>query len=190
MSTDERGHHILDLFHVPTRLCALAWGGGGGMLPRSLCKHCTPHKSFGRDYKQRSRVQRSRSHVKNPSAHVTVYLIMETLELADPFRLVFVPGVECGFLRVYNVTWELIEGMYLTVVLIDTYLVANAAVVKHVVLIVVNAVYKSPLLWWKHPACNVQSQLAFHRGKWLELLMGQYSYKSHIHTKILQPDNK
>ena len=44
---------------------------------------------------------------------------------ADPIMMVFVPGVEYGFLRVYNVTWEFFEGMYLNIVVIVMSFVAN-----------------------------------------------------------------
>ena len=44
---------------------------------------------------------------------------------ADPIMMVFVPGVEYGFLRVYNVTWEFFEGMYLNIVVIIMGFVAS-----------------------------------------------------------------
>ena len=44
---------------------------------------------------------------------------------ADPVIMVFVPGVEYGFLRVCNVTRELFEGIYLNIVVIVTCFVAS-----------------------------------------------------------------
>ena len=76
--------------------------------------------------------------------------------------MVFVPGVEYGFLYVYNIMWELFKGMYLNIVVIVTCFVASfsmsllinvyllilyIATVKGVVLIIVNAPYKCPSLF-------------------------------------------
>ena len=70
---------------------------------------------------------------------------------ADPIVTMFAPGVECGFLRVYN-------DMYLNIVIIVTYFVGHVmlsflindfilytAIVKRVVLIAVNALQIPPL---------------------------------------------
>ena len=46
---------------------------------------------------------------------------------ADPIMLVFVPGVEYGFLCVYNVIWELFEGTHLNIVVIITCFVASVS---------------------------------------------------------------
>ena len=50
----------------------------------SLCRLFTSQKSFGRDYRPRSRVyvhaRRSQSRVKDPIAHITVHRIMQTLK--------------------------------------------------------------------------------------------------------------
>ena len=45
--------------------------------------------------------------------------------LADPVILVFVSGVEYGFLCVYNVMGELFEGMYLKIAVIVKFFVAS-----------------------------------------------------------------
>ena len=44
---------------------------------------------------------------------------------ADPVMMVFIPGIEYGFLCVYNWMCELSEGMYLNIVVIVTYFVAS-----------------------------------------------------------------
>ena len=43
----------------------------------------------------------------------------------DPIIFMFVPAVEYGFLCVYNMMWELCEGMDLNIVLIATYFVSS-----------------------------------------------------------------
>ena len=43
----------------------------------------------------------------------------------DPIVMMFVPGLKCGFLRVYNVMWELFEGTYLKTVVIVMYFVGH-----------------------------------------------------------------
>ena len=40
---------------------------------------------------------------------------------ADPIIMVFVLGVEYGFLCVYNVMWELFEGMYYDIVIVTCF---------------------------------------------------------------------
>ena len=78
---------------------------------------------------------------------------------ADPITVMLVTGVDFGFLRVYNVTLELFEGILLIIVITVAYFIARvalflltslvilyAAIVKRVALVVVNTLYKSPLL--------------------------------------------
>ena len=88
---------------------------------------------------------------------------------AVPIIMVFVHGVGYGFLSVYNVMRELFESTCLNIVIIVTCFVASVmlsflindfiilyiAIVKRVVPVVVNALYKSPLLllfFFKLPA--------------------------------------
>ena len=44
---------------------------------------------------------------------------------ADPIKVIFIPGVKCGFLHVYNVIWELIEGMHFYIVVIVNYVICR-----------------------------------------------------------------
>ena len=90
---------------------------------------------------------------------VCVCVLVHVCVRADPIILVFVPGVEYGFLCVYNVMWGLFEGICLNIVVIVTCFVASVmlylllhvfilyiAIAKGIVLIFVKALYKSPLL--------------------------------------------
>ena len=77
---------------------------------------------------------------------------------AGPIILVFVPGVEYGFLCVYNVMREFFEGMCLNIVVFITCFVASVMVYLLMFLFVhsyckaccslffFNVLYKSPLL--------------------------------------------
>ena len=65
------------------------------------------------------------------SLSLSLSLCVRARARADPIILVFVPGVEYGFLCVicvYNVMWELFEGMYLMLLVLRcTYCKARCA---------------------------------------------------------------
>ena len=60
------------------------------------------------------------------SQQIALYIVAVCVRACtDPIIMVCVPGVEYGFLCVYNVMWELFEGIYLNIVVIVMYFVAS-----------------------------------------------------------------